>query len=295
MTMYGIIANPNAGVRSANYKYQRLLNIKNILGVDTIIEGLDTKSAAELCETAKCLAEKVDILIVAGGDGTLNQIVNALDNNIIYAFLPMGSGNLVRHELNYQNRSICRISKYIKNAQIREIDLVHCTNKEDNGRVAFASSIGIDGTILKEREWLRDIKKLKGLPGYALATMRSIKKFELKNMAIFIDGNDYHYENVLDFMVMKARHYGYGLNVNPRANLFDGKLHTLVIRSYAEMAAGLATSILPRGSRFGEYMPGENIIVSSNNELVLQCDGEIISKGHYFEFNVKKKYLKIKF
>ena len=76
---FGIIANPKSGPASITRKWQLLRKVAEILGPQTLIAGLDTGSREEFAQCAKDLVAKVDVMIVAGGDGTFSDMINAID------------------------------------------------------------------------------------------------------------------------------------------------------------------------------------------------------------------------
>ena len=88
---FGMIVNPMAGAASAERKAQALHAIKEVLG-DCEIRGEDTRSREEFMQCAVELAREVEVLIVAGGDGSFSDAINAVDASAVLAFLPLGSG-----------------------------------------------------------------------------------------------------------------------------------------------------------------------------------------------------------
>ena len=80
---FGIIANPKSGATSVARKAETLRKASQILGGDTVLAGLDTTSREEFLLCAQDLAEKVDVMIVAGGDGTFSAIINAVGSDAV--------------------------------------------------------------------------------------------------------------------------------------------------------------------------------------------------------------------
>ena len=98
---YGIVANPMSGNLPANRRLALLNEAASILSAT--LWGLDTTSAEELAQCAREAAERCDVVVVAGGDGTMSLVINAIDlSAAALAFLPFGTGNALTHCLNYR-------------------------------------------------------------------------------------------------------------------------------------------------------------------------------------------------
>ena len=98
---YAIIANPKAGRLSVDQKWLVLKKVSQVLDAD--VHGLDTASTGELTRCAVELSTKCDVLVVAGGDGTLSKVINAIyPSRLSLAYLPLGTGNAIRRTLGYR-------------------------------------------------------------------------------------------------------------------------------------------------------------------------------------------------
>jgi len=125
---YAIIANPASGKKSIAEKHSVLIRASKILNAE--IHGLDTTTSEEFCQYARELANRCDVLVIAGGDGTLSDIINSIDTaQKPVAFLPLGTGNAMQHALKYKG-SIAEIAMRIRDAEIHQYDLVNCQGKE---------------------------------------------------------------------------------------------------------------------------------------------------------------------
>lgn len=106
---YAIIANPASGKKNIAQKYSLLVRAAEILNAE--IHGLDTTTPEDFCQYARELANRCDVLVIAGGDGTLSDIINSIDTaQKPVAFLPFGTGNAMQHALKYKG-GICPLLK----------------------------------------------------------------------------------------------------------------------------------------------------------------------------------------
>ena len=143
-----MIVNPMAGPTNVSRKAQTLQAVKEILG-DCEIRGLDTRSREEFMQCAVELAREVEVLIVAGGDGSFSDAINALDSSTTFSYLPLGSGCALQYALDLPPQ-LTRAAKRIKEGHLHLYDLILC----DESRKAFMASIGLEADILHRREAL---------------------------------------------------------------------------------------------------------------------------------------------
>ena len=285
---YAIITNPVSGTMTADQKRAALAQAAEIL--DTEIHGLDTTTAEEFGQCARELATRCDVLVAAGGDGTFSDIINAIDTvQTAVGFLPLGTGNALRHALQYKGE-LADLAVRIRNSEICEYDLINCDEK----RRAFTSSVGIEGTITRLRQHYR-ARGGTGFKTYVRAVLNSyLKDYERANAKITVDNETFEAKNVLSLMVVKQPYYGFGMKVVPRARFDDRQLHILCVSSglIKTVIGGTAAFII--GNRIGEYRTGRQLRVKLDRPLVLQTDGDEGWAADSFSFTILPKALKIK-
>lgn len=287
---YGIIVNPVSGKLSVDRKRRKLKKVSSILRNDCVIGGLDTESKEQFCDCARDLAEKVSVLIIAGGDGTVSDVINAVDSEVVLSYLPFGSGCALRYALNMPF-GITKIAKQIRDGKEHCLDLILC----DNSKKVFLTSIGLEAAILQERG---DLQKsgIKGPPAYAIATIHQILiDYKRVDTTITVDGETFTVPDALTTIITKIPYYGYKMNIVPKARFDDGNLHLLAISvSRTEAIYILVRSFLDQNS-IGKYRKGHTINITTKEERYLQTNGELYRKGTKFKFEVLPGALKIRY
>jgi diacylglycerol kinase (ATP) len=275
-----MIVNPTAGPANARRKMQTLEAVQKILG-DCEIQGMDTRSREELMACAAELARKVEVLIVAGGDGTMSDVINAMNGDTILSFLPFGSGCALRYALDLPPQ-LTRVARRIKEGRLHQFDLILC----DGVRKAFMGSIGLEADILNRRESLRE-SGINGPPAYAMATFGSLlANLERTDMSILLDGEELSVPNAVTAIVTKIPYYGYKMKVVPNAVFDDGYLHLLAINSaWAELLGGMANAFLYE-NKLGIYRKAREIRITMPRERHAQLDGNLYRRGTTFHFEV---------
>lgn len=286
---YAIIANPASGTTSIDQKYSALSKPAKILNAR--IYGLEDMTPDDLADRARKVATACEVLVVAGGDGTLSDIINSVDmSQTAIAYLPMGTGNGMRHALRYKGR-LADIATTIKKGRIRRYDLINCDNK----RCAITVSIGIEGAAIRLRDEYRGQGTTSGFKTYLKAVLNSYVR-EYRRVAAFITIDDatFQIRNLLTLMIVKHPYYGFGMKVVPGARLDDRRLHILYINSgIFNCTLGAATSFTI-GNRVGNYRSGRKVTVQLEKPLAVQMDGNLGRVSDTFTFSVLPNALRIK-
>ncbi len=285
---YAIITNPSSGKMSKDKKLSLLAGPAKILGSE--IYGLDATTTGDLCQCARQAASHCDVLIAAGGDGTLSDIINSVDiSGKIIAYLPLGTGNSMAYALKYKG-DLIDIANRIRNGNIHECDLIDCDGK----RQAFMASVGIEGDITRLRgKYLGS--GTSGFLAYLMAFSRSyFIKYRPTNATLYLNNKKIRIKNLLSFIVAKHPYYGFGMKVVPRAELDDSRLHIMCVKSnLIGTSLGLLTSFTV-GNRAGLYYTGQKLRVCSEMSLSLQTDGNYAWVSNDFTFRVLPGAVRIK-
>lgn len=273
---------------SADQKRSALARAAKILGAE--IHGLDTHTADDFVRCARELTRRCDVLVAAGGDGTLSDVINAIDTaQTPIAYLPLGTGNAVRHAFNYKG-GLGDIATRIREGKILEYDLIQCDEK----RFAFTASVGFEGTVIQ----LRDSYLAEGITGlraYLKALFEAYFRVYKRTAAnITVDGETLEVKNLLSLIVVKQPYYGYGMKVVPRARFDDQQLHVLSVNSGLFVSLVGAAAAFTIGNRIGQYLSGRHVSVTLRQPLSVQIDGNPGWVSETFAFNVLPKKLKIK-
>lgn len=291
---YAILTNPATGVYTVDEKRRRLMMPSKILNAP--IYGLDTKTASDMKTISKKLAQLYDVIVVAGGDGTLSDVINSIDTTQTpIAYLPIGSGNAMKYALHYTG-NLNDIAMQIKNGSIHEYDLISCDGKKRG----YVMSIGIDGTALFLRNKYLSYG-MKGFISYAIAVLTAFFKYRPTHTTLKIDGQPYEIKKLLSLQMMKQPYYGYGLPILPHAQFDDGQIHGQILPSHPmnlfnpfNLLIRLIKALTARHT-IGQPIQAKEISVHTQDPLILQIDGNIEWMSNVFNFKILPKALKIKF
>ncbi len=181
---------------------------------------------AATIQKAKLLSLESDVLIAAGGDGTIADVIQGITDakrgkNTALAILPLGSGNGFRKSLGIP-LNIRKSLQLIEHGQKKEIDLI-----DIEGHAATFGSIGATAQITYE-------KNQHDIPGFwgHLKSGLNIFKFPQKEFKVElfegVDENGVSFENksisihALDCIIGKTNYFGYSWKIAPLAVADDG-------------------------------------------------------------------------
>lgn len=172
----------------------------------------------ELSATILRLADAVDLVILGGGDGTLNSAAPALiKTGLPLGILPLGTANDLARTLGIPT-DLRAAAQVIVNGHMRRIDL-----GEVNGKPFFnVASLGL--SVRMTRELTHGVKQRWGKLGYAVATWRALSRLRPFSAEIRYDGQ-VHKVRTLQIAVGNGRHYGGGMTVEENATIDDGCLN----------------------------------------------------------------------
>ena len=274
---YPLIFNPRARSQKGGRVLRFLKNHANRFAVYA------TNHAGEARELAARLAADGEaVVIAAGGDGTLNEVVSGLAGSAtVLGVLPAGTMNVVAREMGIPFDSLERAFAVIERGFVREVDLF-----EANGSpFVQMAGVGFDAAVIEETTW--ESKKMLGPLAYLLAAVKVLGEQPPKMEVICADGRR---EQGVAVLAGNGSLYGGQFKFFRNADNSDSKLDVLV---YKEAGYRLVLDSL-RGLAFGgidlvasaSYFQTEAFTVRADREVPVEVDGEWI--GRFSEVRFKE-------
>jgi diacylglycerol kinase (ATP) len=205
----------NTGSRSGQEAQDTAARILEEAGFELTRE--ECGDAEALRATIRRLAGSVDLVVLGGGDGTMNAAAPALmETGLPLGLLPLGTANDLARTLGIPP-DLEGAARVIAGGQLRRIDL-----GEVNGRPFFnVASIGLSVEVT--RELTRETKRRWGRLGYAIATCRALWRMRPFSAEIRHGGRVVKVR-AIQIAVGNGRHYGGGMTVEEDARIDDGRL-----------------------------------------------------------------------
>ncbi len=216
-----VIYNPNSGKLTNRMGIKSIYKILENYGYETKIFYTEYRGHAK--EITKKL-HNVDLLICAGGDGTLNEVISGnieRKHPILLGHLPLGSVNDVAHMYG-MNGSTTRNLLMILNGAQKNID-VCLINKSPFVYIACLGAF-VDISYSTPRK----LKEKYGRLAYVIYGIQQLKqKINFYNIKYIIDGVEY--ERRISFIFISNSNRISGVNnIYPDVKLDDNKFEVLM-------------------------------------------------------------------
>ncbi len=230
--------------------------------VDTEAVG-DARRLAETCD-----ATRYSVIAVAGGDGTINEVVNGLAQRgegvpalaPALAIVPLGTANVLAHELGLSFEA-ATIARTMVSGRALLVRPGEACNGGAPRCFSLMAGAGFDAKVVAGVSAL--LKRRFGRGAYVWRSMIETRRYRPVRYAVEIDGVRYEAASVI---VTRGRHYAGPYVVAPLATLSDPLLHVCLFERWGRshtLRFGLAL-LMGRLPRAGGYrvISGREVKVS---------------------------------
>jgi YegS/Rv2252/BmrU family lipid kinase len=229
-----------------------------------------TKKAGDARELAAwAVANGFRTVVAAGGDGTINEVVNGLaGSDVALGVLPVGTMNVFAAELGLPG-DLKGAWQVIREGFTRRIDLARAN---DHYFVQLAG-VGLDAQALEMTTW--EAKRQLGPLSY-LVSAAQIAARKPPKLTVEAEGEKREGSFVL---VGNGRYYGTKLAFFKDAKLNDGKLDVLIFKnlSYLDIARYFGTILMGIHTEQGdvEYFQTKRAVVRCEEHVPVEVDGDL--------------------
>ncbi|GEM_PF-189587 len=285
MKKYIIILNPVAGKGVGIKILNSLEKILNDLQIDFNIKKTINKYDAERNLKDWITKDTTDIVVI-GGDGTLNEVVNGLyPIDIPIRFISTGTGNdFVKSIKTYSLKEILTTEKFSK------INIFSINDKIGIN----ALGIGFDGEVIEEMD--KKKLKFKGLFAYLIFVLLKLFTYKPPTVKILIDNEKKIKKKFYITCVSNGKAIGGGFFLTPFASLKDDFLNICLIEEVPTILKPyyLLKVLLKKHHKDKKVILKKikEILIETTTELKAQVDGQFI-KGKKFYVKILKEKLKI--
>ena len=208
-----LIVNPTSGGFSPS-RLERVLASLRRSGLDP--ELLTTASAgdAELFAARICAETAHPLLLVAGGDGTVNGVLNGLaPGQATIGVIPLGTSNVLARELKISSLedALARVAK----DESRPISVGELECAGQKRRFLLMAGVGVDGAVVQAVRLGE--KKAVGKGAYLLSALRVLSNWDRGQLRVTGDGRSLACHSVI---VCNAARYGGNFLLAPGGDLF---------------------------------------------------------------------------
>ncbi len=299
-----VVVNPNAGRRKGLLDWEKIsghLRHQNLQFTPVFTErpGHATEIVIEYLER-----DGYQKIVVVGGDGTMNEVVNGIfrqkrfkTTDITLGMITVGTGNdwgrMFGIPADYEDavKILTRNQTFIQDA-----GMVSYCNQDVPADRYFVNiaGMGFDAEVTRKSNRMKE-KGRGGILLYFVNIFTSLLNFRYVEAMISVDGLDV-VKKIFSMNVGIGRYSGGGMIQAPNAILDDGLFDLTVIRKLSKPNVILSLKRLYNGTihkhpKVDSYT-GKSIKVESRGMIRLETDGETL--GHTpIEFSIIPKSVKV--
>lgn len=272
-----------------------------------ITQGRDhaTKLASEISQRP----EDNICIVVIGGDGTMNEVINGIADfdKVRFGIIPTGSGNDFGGGLDLPKSPEENLQRIISSYKAGEdsyravdIGLVRWGQNQKK-LFGISSGIGLDAIVCKKAlsSKLKNVLNKLGLGSltYVLLTIITLFSMKTADFEISYDNNKSTLKKTIFAAAMNLRAEGGGVPMAPDANPYDGKLSISSASGIPKWITFLCLPFLVAGKH--THIKGFNLVscreasIHSSQKMTLHADGEYVADVTDLTFGVYPQKLRL--
>lgn len=279
-----VILNPAARGERARSLRQAIQSLSSRIVIRETRKPGDAEALAE-----RAVQQGFRTVVAAGGDGTVNEVVNGLgEAEVTFGVLPVGTMNVFALELGIEGKDLKKAWAVIERGHTREIDLPMA-----NGQDYFVqlAGVGLDAEVV--RQTTPDFKKALGPVSYVLSLAQVAARKPPRLAVTGAEGQRHEGSFVL---VGNGRFYGGPLVLFRDAALDDGRLDVVVFKNQSHWDVMRYVHAIVFGNHQEladvEYFQTTKVRVAADGEVPVELDGELAGFAP-FTFGFADKKLRV--
>ncbi|HEU0304909.1 MAG TPA: diacylglycerol kinase family protein [Gaiellaceae bacterium] len=274
------LVNPASAGGSTGSRWPEIARRAAELGIDG--DAFLSERPEQLRTLARDAAEAgARLLVVVGGDGTVNEVVNGIasvDTTAELAVIPRGTGVDFVRTFGIPTK-LDEALRVAMSGRPRTIDLGRATYRSWSGDIAssyFANvaSAGMSGAIAKR---VNESKSRLAKASYFFATFSVFARWQPTEVHVSVDGEE-RAGRMRDVVVANCRYFAAGMKICPDAEPDDGLFDTLLIGDITKADLALTLPKVYRGTHLphpkAELLRGSVVNLDAEVPLPVELDGE---------------------
>ncbi|HEY9421050.1 MAG TPA: diacylglycerol kinase family protein [Thermoanaerobaculia bacterium] len=271
-----VIINPNAGSAVEIELYRERL--ERIPGVGVRLTG---KEGDAQRIAAEALAAGVELIVAAGGDGTLNEVVNGLAADFGHArlgLLPLGTGNDFARSINVPADFEGALA-VLAEGRVQPLDVALARfGKEDR----YFINMGAGGFSSMVSEKADEAKDRWGPLAYMRAALGTLPELQGFKAVFTVNGVERLEIETYNVIVSNGRFVAAGIPVAPHSKLDDGLLDVMIVPA---VTGGQIAMLVPQvllgrhlDSDLIHFRKATRLEITSDPPMSFNVDGEVIGE-----------------
>lgn len=267
MPAYLLITNPFSGKGLSERKIARVVTL--LAGRGAHVDIVRTRGSGDAERAVRERKHDYEAIIAAGGDGTVNEVVNGLaGERIPVGVIPRGTGNVLAHELDIP-RTVGRAVKVILAGKVLSLD----AGLAGDRRFVLMASAGFDAQVVSEAH--RNRTRRFGYLSFIIPMVRVLWRARFPEIAIDMNGSKMTCRHVI---IANVPGYGGPFRPAPYAIYNDGELDVVMYQQAGRWNMMRYGALALFGSRAARddiiRMRCRRLRISSREAVKMQLDGD---------------------
>lgn len=262
-----VIYNPSSGRQLINKRIDLVCKI--LMDNGYVVGKYATRGKDDATnEVVKCCMGDWDIIIAAGGDGTVNEIATGIVKG--GRKIPVGilSSGTVNDFANYMNlpKSVHEFCNMIIEGKTVDVDLGKVNER-------YFVNVAAGGILTNVAHQVpSELKTLLGRMAYYIEGLKEIPKQKFKPVTIKLESKEYtEEEDVLLFLISNTSSIGGFKKLAPQAKVEDGYLDCIIIKkSEIQEIVSIFINIFK-----GEHINHPNVLYFKTKKIKIESDSQI--------------------
>lgn len=221
-------------------------------------------------------------LIIVGGDGTLNEVVNGcfengkpLNKDLTLAIVPAGTGSDFIKTPQIPTDNIQAINCLLQGKSI-PLDIGQITCHEEKRYFINIADAGIGGAICADVN--QGSKVMGGFITFLSATLKTFWTYQNKQSRILVDDKIEFNMKASNIIIANGQYFGGGMQIAPSADISDGLFEIIILGDFSRFEAYSNIVQVYKGTHLShpkvEYLRGTKVHIESGETQLLDVDGE---------------------
>ena len=272
-----IIYNPTSGREAIRRDLVDILNVYEKAGYETSAFATTAEPNSALNEARRAAEAGFELLVAAGGDGTINEVVNGiapLEKRPMLAIIPAGTTNDYARALRIPREDPLEAAKVILKGKAAQMDVGQANDTYFINIAAGGSLSELTYSVPSK------LKSMYGYLAYVVKGAEMLTRVAPMNLRVEYDNGVFEGRSSMFFLALTNSVGGFE-QIVPDAQLDDGKFTLLVVKTtkFAEILQ-LISEVLT-GKHVDNpnllYVKSENVTIKpldENAKVMINLDGE---------------------
>lgn len=280
MVKVRFIYNPFSGGNNILGELDNVIRIHQEYGYTVVPYRIEKDK--DLSEAFDCIDADYDYILIAGGDGTVDSVVNTMKKmniDIPIAILPVGTANDFGKFLNIPH-NVKKACKQILTSKPKKIDI----GKINDKYFVNVASFGFFTEVSQKTDTA--LKNTIGKLAYYLKGIEVLPNF--RKLKVKLSSQEVEYDGEMYLALIFNGQTAGNLNLATKAEIDDGYLDVILIKAVQIYEIiPLFIAILK-----GEHLDSDKVLYFKTNDIRIECDEDLVTdidgeRGPDFPLNIK--------